>query len=81
MSSPSPGGAVDGPGEKGWIPPKQNLSLTLHTLHPRVTEFIRCGTSIGWDPMSSFSPWGGLGEPGEAGVKWGGNFPLGSYQR
>jgi hypothetical protein len=22
--------------------------------------------------MSSFSPWGGLGEPGEAGVKWGG---------
>jgi len=23
--------------------------------------------------MSSFSPWGGLGEPGEAGVKWGGN--------
>jgi hypothetical protein len=22
--------------------------------------------------MSSFSPWGGLGKPGEAGVKWGG---------
>jgi len=63
---------VDGPGEENWTPPKQNLSLTLHTLHPKVTKFMWCGTSFGWEPVTSFSPWNGLGEPGEACVKWGG---------
>jgi hypothetical protein len=53
-------------------PPQNKTSLTLHTPHHRVTEFICCSTSFCLMPMSSFSPWGGLGEPGEAWVKCGG---------
>jgi hypothetical protein len=56
----------------GLDPPTTNDTQHLHTQHPRVTEFIWCGRKFGQEPMLSLSPWGGLGEPGDTCVKWGG---------
>jgi len=62
MLSLSTGGALGGPEEEFWDPPEQKYALHHHTQHPRVTEFTCPGREIGYEPMSSFSPWGGLGE-------------------
>jgi hypothetical protein len=68
MPSLSPGSALGGPWEEVWTPQNKNVSY-ITTPHPRVPEFIWYSASSNWEPMSSFSPWGGLGEPGEACVK------------
>ena len=47
MLSLSPGGALGEPGEDDVWTPENKTSLTLHTLHPRVTEFIWCGRKFG----------------------------------
>ena len=68
MLSLSPGGTVDGPGEEGWTTPKQNLSNTLHTAPQGLQSFLEI---LGKEIMLSFSPWVGLGGPGEACVEFG----------
>ena len=68
MSSLSPGGAVDGPGEEVY----QNKNVLYITTHRTPGSHNSSGAvRVLVRSCVMLSPWGGLGEPGEACVKCG----------